>query len=1337
MRGKLLFATSVMALLPSVALSSARAAIPEGMCEVILEAHDVFGPGVAGYQLLLDADHSTYGEVFWGPRSSYFGDYSHFEYKLPEDAEPVRGTQLCLYDGTLTLQIPAGTYDYMIVRPDYESLDIIGDTYGAADDFVFKAGETYHFLIKQVTQEYGNTDIADLIVNSDLCITSLIVPQTALGLTASEPISVTIANQGKTEASGFSLSYTINDGEAATEAISETLAPGESLTYEFNQKADLSKPGVYTIKATVDYADDLKLDNNSKSATTRHLEAQNLPLEYVFVDHSETFAQDWIIVDNNNDGATWSYSPWIENANGSSGVAGCNGCTTAPFVGDDWLISNPLNMKAGVNHVAFDMRSVLASKAEKLEVCVGTSPIPADMKVIATYEVASELWVKKAANFTIDTDGVYFVALHAVSYQGYNQFIGQISVKEGEFVGKPEITVSRAIAPISNSNLPTDGKVGLLIENHGTAELKDFTLSCLVEGPNGMSKTVVQKFPEVLAIDESATYMIAEGFDFSAIGEYSLSYTLTADNVKVTSTKKVNCFEPITTPDFYTNFSSNQNTSVWTEITEGGWTYNEMFADYTANAHGIDYGIISRGLAVSTSVRAKISYVASGWGETNITILCGKAGADLSTYLPVYEAIANQTPVEEEFEVQIPENGNYSFVIADTGDEYSYLRINDFFVSPICKYDLKLESADGFLSRVMPMKMFGTPGTINAVVVNRGTKDMTGVVVTAYLNYAEVSVSEPAITIKAGETATIPVSVQLDGGEGDELSVELEVTANETDEYGTDNYYAFSPTTVSRESFQNEMLSLVEYGTGEYGGPLYVGNIYEFTQTGDLTEIIYGFSPSDDKVVTESLVGISVYTVEGDKVGRCLFHQECQRGNGGILDYLNIDDMRLPAGRYYIEVAQLGNYNYGLGYDINSLATCYQRIGDTLTKVNSYALVIRAGLQEKSVVYAKNAKAVKITAPSISNALFSADEVVSGVVRNSGYETATFDAQLYINGELKATKLLSDMLPYSYADVDFEGVDLSTPGLYTIEIRTNLDDDENAADNIASLVIESAVAQDPYSLDFEYCNNFDANGDRFNPAWTTVDRNGLATDGWWRYQYKNQYLPCGFMAFNPLATFPSMDDTPMEGVAPYEGYRFGLAFVFDKFDEGAEGYSQSDVWLVSPMLQLSNYATFSLYVKSTPYENMDRKAEPYRLLVSEEAEGYDNFVVLGDDTRYATPDEWELVEADLSEYANKQVRVAVQYIGVPIENVCLMVDNLKVTTVESGLESVVSQAALLSYNAATQRVVLTGKESADIYIYAVDGTSLKHVCGNSVDVQDLPSGIYIAKSNTATIKFVK
>ena len=89
---------------------------------VILEAHDVWGDGT-GYQLLLDADATAYGTIIpeTGNLSSS-GDvpdatYAEFEYKVPENADGSLATSNMVFDGSVSISIPAGTYDYCVTNP--------------------------------------------------------------------------------------------------------------------------------------------------------------------------------------------------------------------------------------------------------------------------------------------------------------------------------------------------------------------------------------------------------------------------------------------------------------------------------------------------------------------------------------------------------------------------------------------------------------------------------------------------------------------------------------------------------------------------------------------------------------------------------------------------------------------------------------------------------------------------------------------------------------------------------------------------------------------------------------------------------------------------------------------------------------------------------------------------------------------------------------------------------------------------------------------------------------------------------------------------------------------
>ena len=139
-----------------------REVIPEGMVVVTLAAGDVWGDG-SGYQMLLDADANTYGDIIptSGPLSLYSSVsdavYAEFEYKIPENADGSLYTENVVYDDAVSILIPAGTYDWCITNPEYGYAMWIASDYGElnarCDDYVFEAGNEYVFTCYMT--EYG------------------------------------------------------------------------------------------------------------------------------------------------------------------------------------------------------------------------------------------------------------------------------------------------------------------------------------------------------------------------------------------------------------------------------------------------------------------------------------------------------------------------------------------------------------------------------------------------------------------------------------------------------------------------------------------------------------------------------------------------------------------------------------------------------------------------------------------------------------------------------------------------------------------------------------------------------------------------------------------------------------------------------------------------------------------------------------------------------------------------------------------------------------------------------------------------------------------------------
>ena len=147
-----------------------RADVPEGYAQVTLAAGDVWGDG-SGYQMLLDADANTFGTII--PETGALttsGDasaatYAEFEYKIPENADGSLATENIVMNNSVTILIPAGTYDWCITNPTAGDRMWIasdnGNVGGRQDDYVFKSGVAYTFTVSLG----GSNDQTDVVID--------------------------------------------------------------------------------------------------------------------------------------------------------------------------------------------------------------------------------------------------------------------------------------------------------------------------------------------------------------------------------------------------------------------------------------------------------------------------------------------------------------------------------------------------------------------------------------------------------------------------------------------------------------------------------------------------------------------------------------------------------------------------------------------------------------------------------------------------------------------------------------------------------------------------------------------------------------------------------------------------------------------------------------------------------------------------------------------------------------------------------------------------------------------------------------------------------------------
>ena len=134
---------------------------------ISLTVGDVWGDG-SGYQMLLDADATAFGNEIpaEGPLTmggdAPAGLYDAFEYKIPVNADGSTTTSNIVINNTITIEVPAGTYDWCIANPTPGDRIWIasaqGNIGGRADDYTFEAGYTYNFTVYLL----GQNDATDV-----------------------------------------------------------------------------------------------------------------------------------------------------------------------------------------------------------------------------------------------------------------------------------------------------------------------------------------------------------------------------------------------------------------------------------------------------------------------------------------------------------------------------------------------------------------------------------------------------------------------------------------------------------------------------------------------------------------------------------------------------------------------------------------------------------------------------------------------------------------------------------------------------------------------------------------------------------------------------------------------------------------------------------------------------------------------------------------------------------------------------------------------------------------------------------------------------------------------
>lgn len=971
------------------------------------------------------------------------------------------------------------------------------------------------------------------------------------------------------------------------------------------------------------------------------------------------FEDEWIAVDGDGDGRTWT---WRDHNNWAT----YNGDTNSGFlmslfragesVGyqEDFLITrSPVSMPAGKAYVAFHYGSKMDGFCDSLRVYYGTSDEAdvAGLHYIGQIVKATKGWEHTILTCDIPAAGDYY--FHFVNCSRAGQFgiwLDNIEIGAGTYIGlNPDVALSRMVLPVSSCGLGKDERLSLQVTNTGLSVINKMRLTYQIDG----GTPVVQEISEPLPISKSKYYELEKRMDLSA----EKAYTVTA---KVEVIESVSGGEEVRVDDNegeggVSHFSRAELPLAMDFSADEGLRqvgYDPIYWEETTESQvkclsGLvqDAPLVTRCVALEAglSYRIGVRYKAGGLlmetavMPSNFDVLYGEVGTPVGTWetLKVY-ADENGGYTGGEFvwdeAVLTPEmSGDYSFAIVPRATQIGYLGmlyIAGVTVNGLADHDVRLMSVRSSIGRYTPASHAVRP-QFDVMVVNRGMGDEDAVRVTVKNGESEVAVSDET-KVKVGDTALYTMAGAMEKpAENTEVTLMFEAVMAATDEMPDDNRRAWTFNATDGLYAYDDTIPDYEDGVGLYGVP--IGNIFTLAERDTLTGISIGWYDLTGVVASPIKVGLDVYAVDAvGNVGTCYLSVDFQRQTRGN-QMVDIPARVLPAGRYFVAVRQLTSMNMALGFDDNPEGRCYVMTGGRVVDMAGFGYVaVRALFGKAETVPAKDMEVLAITSPR-ERGVFAANETVEALCINNGHEAMAVTFKCTVNGK-EQTKTL-DVVGYELIRVRYE-YDLSAVGAYDIQVEAIAADDEIADNNAQSLTV-NCVSADPYVMDFELCEDFSL---ALGP-WKTVDRDRDSTCGITGLSWPNVGVPMGFMAFNPA-------EVPMTTITPHDGERLGAAFA-------SLNVTNND-WLISPLLRMAETAAsvrFYARAFSPSYK------EKFNVLVSTASDKPEDFKRIG--STYTASTEWEEIVVDLSEYNGKEAYIAIQCVSK--QAFIFLIDDIVVT----------------------------------------------------------------------------
>ena len=1036
--------------------------IPDGMARIIVESESM--PSYLGVQMLLDSKAESCGEAYqtyslpsnitnprnWRNRELFYD--TNFDYRIPSDASVVDSIPTGVVNGSsCTLDIPAGTYDYILVYFNPMGyMYLVSGAGNVGDDVSFEEGRAYKYSLNATANlTYWPPFSLSLLKEA-------VLPQWGYDLGNKDTVAIKVVNTGMESLTSFKAGYSINGTDSVVEEVQCDLASGDTLVYTFKQNPDFSKAtGYLEIEFFVQLDADTRTNDNTFTAELYRPAVRSIPFRETF-EHSDSL-KHWLVEDL---GAGSAGNARVQTSSRNEGALESGGFVSVNSYSNPsafYLVSDPFRIEKGFQHISFYYSGGSVANPEQIDLLYGTTSEIAAMRKAGgvssivgpirgmPWEPTNYGWQQAVVNIDFEKDSVYYFALGITTQTGstHQVYIDEFAIDTGRYDLIPDLELLSLVLPNSSCEMGLDS-IGVVVRNAGGVAMPGFEMAYSVNGGQWKGFSTSDTVP----VGEMRTYYFDSLVDFGPEGVYEVVVGGSCQGQDIFGNDTLRAtlyhYEPVGEFPYLADFTNPEGDArkEWYADSAAKWSFNEDGSWAAVRDAGM---IHSRCMDLQPGVyRINLRYQAGSYDPSSgyrvyedFRVgfrLLGEA--ERSTLMDLANQMTSNNLVDFDTVFEVTEAGTYAFWI-DPYDANNFA-LASFGLEEAYYNDIRLESfVSSTLASVMPADHINATHVFAASTKNRGFNEAKNPKIELYVDKDE----RTKMGISDSMAFALP-SVQA----GSLLEVHGMAVMDSVDDYPEDNLKTIS-VKVSDSVMATETALIGKAITGNYAR-VPMGNIYTLMKPDTLTSFTYSFLGMG-KSATDSLT-FRIY-----KTGR-------QAGNympvDTVLDFRfrmpddtamfvqEIPSLALEAGAYFASLVTSSGGLTGFMADSATDGWFYTFAGDRLSIVRDQGnMILRLNFgPERSPYAVADLSVQRLSGPEDSTLMSNAEGLSVMVVNGTAVALEEVPVLWTIDGEERPDTV--DIEPLTAVSLT-QTADFSALGVHHVQVEVLWPNDPEESNN--------------------------------------------------------------------------------------------------------------------------------------------------------------------------------------------------------------------------------------------------------------------------------------------------